>query len=133
MVQAIGWKASRTLKTDESKEREEKNMSRTMRESIEFLKKDRSASSETFQKKLEDVGLPVYYGEFAYWNHEPYVEIGSRKVFLVESYCTMGSLCLRYRMQNDVIQEIMDTIVEEVRKTEEADQNVKNFFEKLMR
>lgn len=108
-------------------------MSRTMRESIEFLKKDRSASSETFQKKLEDVGLPVYYGEFAYWNHEPYVEIGSRKVFLVESYCTMGSLCLRYRMQNDVIQEIMDTIVEEVRKTEEADQNVKNFFEKLMR
>ena len=106
-------------------------MSRTMRENIEFLKKDRSASSETFQKKLEDVGLPVYYGEFGYWNHEPYVEIGSRKVFLVESYCTMGSLCLRHRMQNDVIQEIMDTIVEEVRKTEEADQNVKNFFEKL--
>lgn len=108
-------------------------MSRTMRENIEFLKKDRRASTESFQKKLEDVGLSVYYGEFGYWNHEPYVEIGNRKVFLVESYCTMGSLCLRYRMQNDVIQEIMDTIVEEVRKTEEADQNVKNFFEKLMK
>lgn len=106
-------------------------MSRTIRENIEFLKKDRRASSEAFQKKLEEVGLPVYYGEFGYWNHEPYVEVGSRRVYLKESYCTRGSLCLRYRMQNDVIQEIMDTIVEEVRKTEEADQNVKNFFEKL--
>lgn len=108
-------------------------MSRTMRENIEFLKKDRSASSETFQKKLEDVGLPVYYGEFGYWNHEPYVEIGSRKVFLVESYCTMGSLCLRHRKQNDVIQDIIDAIEEEVEMAEKADQNVKNFFEKLMR
>lgn len=50
-------------------------MSRTMRESIEFLKKDRRASTESFQKKLEEVGLPVYYGELGYWNHEPYVEI----------------------------------------------------------
>lgn len=106
-------------------------MSRTMRENIEFLKKDRRASSETFQKKLEEIGLSVYYGEFGYWDHQPHVEIGNKKVFLVESYCTRGSLCLRYRMQNDVIQEIMDTIEEEMKKAEEADQNVKNFFEKL--
>ena len=108
-------------------------MSRTMRENIEFLKKDRRASSEAFQKKLEEVGLSVYYGEFGYWNHEPYVEVGSRRVYLKESYCTMGSLCLRYRMQNDVIQDILNAIEEEMEKAEEADQNVKNFFEKLMK
>lgn len=45
----------------------------------------------------------------------------------------MGSLCLRYRMQNDVIQDILDAIEEEMEKAEEADQNVKNFFEKLMK
>ena len=108
-------------------------MSRTIRENIEFLKKDRRASSEAFQKKLEEVGLPVYYGEFGYWNHEPYVEVGSRRVYLKESYCTMGSLCLRYRMQNDVIQDILNAIEEEMEKAEEADQNVKNFFERLMK
>ena len=106
-------------------------MSRTMRENIEFLKKDRRASSEAFQKKLEEVGLPVYYGEFGYWSHEPYVEVGDRRVYLKESYCIMNSMCLRYRMQNDVIQDILDAIEEEMEKAEEADQNVKNFFEKL--
>lgn len=108
-------------------------MSRTMRENIEFLKKDRSASSDAFQKKLEEVGLPVYYGEFSYWDCQPYVEVGSEKVFLVKA-CSSNNgnnLFLIYRQQNDVIQEIMDTIEEEVRNAEEADQNVKTFFEKL--
>lgn len=45
----------------------------------------------------------------------------------------MGSLCLRHRKQNDVIQDIIDAIEEEVEMAEKADQNVKNFFEKLMR
>ena len=41
-------------------------MSRTMRENIDFLKRDRSAGTDTFRKKLEEVGLTVYYGNFSY-------------------------------------------------------------------
>ena len=53
---------------------------KSMRENIEFLKKDRSADSKIFENKLKSIGLEINYGEFSYWDHEPYVEIGDTRV-----------------------------------------------------
>lgn len=104
-------------------------MSRTMREDIEFLKRDRSAGTDTFRKKLEEVGLTVYYGDFSYWEHQPYVEVGERKVFLVkEVYVDNSHFTAAYRSQNDVVAEIKEALQEEVRKQKKADRNVHTFF-----
>lgn len=104
-------------------------MSRTMREDIEFLKRDRSAGTNTFQKKLEEIGLTVYYGDFSYWQHQPYVEIGEQKVFLVKTaYIDSSHFTAVYRSQNDVIKEIKSLLQEEVKAAEKADRNVNEFF-----
>lgn len=100
-----------------------------MRENIDFLKRDRSAGTDTFRKKLEEVGLIVYYGNFSYWEHQPYVEVGERKVFLVkEVYVDNSHFTAAYRSQNDVIAEIKEALQEEVRKQKKADRNVHTFF-----
>ena len=107
-------------------------MRRTMREDIAFLKHDRSAGTDTFRKKLEEVGLPVYYGDFSYWEHQPYVEIGEQKVFLVrEAYIDNSHFTAVYRSQNDVVSEIKSILQEEVRSAEKADENVQGFFRAL--
>lgn len=104
-------------------------MSRTMREDIEFLKRDRSAGTETFRKRLEEVGLTVYYGNFSYWEHQPYVEIGERRIHLVKEVYTDGShFTAAYRTQNDVIAEIKEALQEEVGRQKKADENVNTFF-----
>ena len=104
-------------------------MKRTMRENIDFLKRDRSAGTDTFRKKLEEVGLTVYYGNFSYWEHQPYVEIGERKIFLVkEVYVDSSHFTAAYRSQNDVVKEIKEVLQEEVGRQEKADRNVNEFF-----
>lgn len=107
-------------------------MSKTMKENLEFLKRDRSANSTAFEKKLNDVGLEIEYGIYSYSNHEPYVQIGETKVFLVEEYSPQpNSWALRWRKQNAVIADIKEAIEIEVSKAEKADASVKEFFEKL--
>ena len=104
-------------------------MKRTMREDIEFLKHDRSAGTDTFRRKLEEIGLTVYYGDFSYWEHQPYVMIGEEKVFLVKTtYIDSSHFTAVYRSQNDVIKEIKSLLQEEVRAAEKADRNVNEFF-----
>lgn len=104
-------------------------MKRTMREDIEFLKRDRSAGTDSFRRKLEDVGLTVYYGDFSYWEHQPYVEIGERKIFLVkEVYVDSSHFTAAYRSQNDVVKEIKEVMCEEVQAMKKADKNVNEFF-----
>ena len=102
---------------------------KTMREDIEFLKRDRSAGTDTFRKKLEEVGLTVYYGDFSYWEHQPYVEVGERRIYLVkEIYTDSSHFTAAYRSQNDVIAEIKEALEEEVPKQKKADENVDTFF-----
>lgn len=104
-------------------------MKRTMREEIEFLKRDRSAGTDAFRRKLEEVGLTVYYGDFSYWEHQPYVEVGERKVFLVkEVYVDNSHFTAAYRSQNEVVAEIKEALQEEVGRQEKADRNVHTFF-----
>ena len=104
-------------------------MKRTMREDIEFLKRDRSAGTDTFRRKLEEVGLTVYYGDFSYWEHQPYVEVGERRVYLVKEIYIDGShFRAAYRSQNDVIAEIKEALEKEVLKQKKADENVDTFF-----
>lgn len=104
-------------------------MKRTMRENIDFLKRDRSAGTDTFRRKLEEVGLTVYYGDFSYWEHQPYVEVGERRVYLVkEIYTDSSHFRAAYRSQNDVIAEIKEALEKEVLKQKKADENVDTFF-----
>ena len=103
---------------------------KSMKENIEFLKKDRSANSKAFEKRLNNIGIGINYGEFGYWNHEPYVEIGDTRVYLVEIYYCNNSLCIKYRSQNEVIRDIMEAIDHEVRMAERDDLTVENFFKK---
>lgn len=102
---------------------------KTMREDIQFLKRDRSAGTETFRKRLEEVGLTVYYGDFSYWEHQPYVEIGKRRIYLVkEVYTDSSHFTAAYRSQNDVVAEIKEVLAEEFQRQKKADENVNTFF-----
>ena len=108
-------------------------MSKTMKENIEFLKRDRSASSEVFQKKLEAIGLKIFYGEFGYWENEPYVKIGDERVYLVQACCEYDNTYIGWRKQNDVISEIKNAIKREVINEQAADENVQRFFEAILK
>lgn len=103
-----------------------------MKETLEFLKRDRRVN-QTFMDKLKKVGLEINYGTYSYWDGQEYVQIGREKVWLVKTeYANHGNnfICV-WRYQNDVIKEIMQTISEQKRLEEEADQLVNDFFEKL--
>lgn len=98
------------------------------KEYLDFLKKDRSAGSETFLKKLREIGLNVSFGCYGYWDGEPYIKIGDRQIFLTETYSPeRNSYSTRYRMQNDVIREIKDAIAE----AKKDDQEVQDFFDSI--
>ncbi len=98
------------------------------KEYLDFLKKDRRAGSEAFQKKLKAIGLTIQHGSYSYWDYEPYVEIGDRKIFLTEIDASeRNCYSTRYRMQNDVIQEIKDAIAE----AKKGDQEVQDFFDSI--
>lgn len=105
-----------------------------MKETLEFLKRDRKVN-QTFMDKLVKVGLEVSYGTYSYWDNQEYVQIGRERVWLVETeYTNHGnSFGVVWRYQNDVIKEIIQTINEQKKSAEEADELVNNFFEKLSR
>lgn len=99
----------------------------TMRESIEFLKKDRRVNS-TFMDKLESVGIEIEYGQYNYWNHQPYIQVGTSIIWLVEEKYEGNSTSLISRMQNDVIKELKIKIEKEVIAAKTADKEVENYF-----
>lgn len=105
-----------------------------MKETLEFLKRDRKVN-QTFMNKLTKVGLKINYGTYSYWSNQEYVQIGRKKVWLVKiKYTNHGnSFCVALRNQNDVIKEIIRTINEQKKLAEEADELVNTFFEKLNR
>lgn len=103
-----------------------------MKETLEFLKRDRRVS-QTFMDKLKKVGLEIEYGDFSYWRHQEYVRIGRKKVWLVEvTYENSNSFGVEWRYQNDVIKEIIETVESEKQFAEESDELVNMFFEKLL-
>ena len=46
-----------------------------MKETIEYLKKDRKVN-DTFMKKLQKVGFEIDYTRYGYWNNVECVRIG---------------------------------------------------------
>lgn len=104
-----------------------------MKETLDFLKKDRKVS-QTFIEKLEKVGLIIKYGTYSYWNNQEYVQVGREIVWLVETkYKDCNNFGITWRYQNDVIKEIIQVIERQKREAEEADELVNSFFEKLSR
>jgi len=105
-----------------------------MKETLEFLKRDRKVN-QTFMNKLLKIGLEIKYGTYSYWNNQEYVQIGRERVWLVETeYTNNGnSFDVAWRYQNDVIKEIMQIINRQKKAAEAADELVNNFFEKLSR
>lgn len=100
----------------------------TMRESIEFLKKDRRVNS-TFIDKLESIGIDIKYGQYSYWDYQPYIQVGTSIIWLVEEKCEGGSTSLINRMQNDVIKELKIKIEKEVNASKDADKEVAEYFD----
>ena len=102
-----------------------------MKDTLVFLKRDRRVS-DTFIKKLETAGFEICYGKYDYWDSQPYLEIGQSKVWLVASYtCPNGSYALGDRYQNDVIEDIIETLRAEKSLAEREDENVNDFFSRL--
>ena len=103
-----------------------------MKETLEFLKRDREVN-QTFIKKLKNVGLEINYGTYSYWDNQEYVQIGREKVWLVETrYSNNGNTSsIVYKHQNDVIREIIKTINQQKKLLEEDDKLVNDFFNKL--
>jgi hypothetical protein len=101
-----------------------------MKKELEFLKKDRRVT-KTFMEKLEKVGIEIFYGNYNYWDSQEYVRIGREQVWLVESSYSGNNQGLKYRYQNDVIEEIENVIAQEYSLAANADAQVENFFRKL--
>jgi hypothetical protein len=101
-----------------------------MKQSIEYLKQDRKVNS-AFIKKVESIGLEVEYGTYSYWQGQPYVQIGRKKVWFVAEKCGNGSSYIDNRYQNNVIDDIIEAITDEKAKAEKADKLVEEFFAKL--
>lgn len=101
----------------------------TMREKIEFLKRDRRVN-DTFLNKLVSVGFEIEYGPYDLWDWEPYLQIGKEKVWLVEGfYPRQNTYSLRYRYQNEVLEEINEMLDLEIKKLNEEEYKMKKFFE----
>lgn len=103
-----------------------------MKETLEFLKRDREVN-RTFIEKLKNVGLEINYGTYSYWDNQEYVQIGRERVWLVEiRYSNNGNTSsIVYRNQNDVIKEIIKTVNQQKKLLEEDDKLVNDFFDKL--
>lgn len=74
-----------------------------MKETIEYLKKDRKVN-DTFMKKLQKVGFEIDYTRCGYWNNVECVRIGRSCIPLYETHFSDNgnSESLDYRYQNDV-------------------------------
>ena len=81
-----------------------------MKETIEYLKKDRKVN-DTFMKKLQKVGFEIDYTRCGYWNNVECVRIGRSCIPLYETHFSDNgnSESLDYRYQNDVIKDIYNT------------------------
>ena len=103
----------------------------SIKKSLEFVRKDRTARNEDFQRKLEEeIGL-ILYG----WNRDsngvPYVRIGDSLIWLMEECTEDLSGRLVYRKQSDVLREIELAISDEVEKAKQEDQEVEDYFARL--
>ncbi len=94
-----------------------------MRNDIEFLKKDRLVN-KAFEKRLEKVGLEIKHKPYFPFGNRPYVQIGRKRVWLIDSDDTD-------RYQNDVVKEIINVVNQQKKEAEEADALVEDFFKKL--
>lgn len=103
-----------------------------MKETIEYLKKDRKVN-DTFMKKLQKVGFEIDYTRYGYWNNVECVRIGRSCIPLYETHFSDNgnSESLDYRYQNDVIKDIYNALEKEKKKAEESDKMVDDFFAKL--
>ena len=101
----------------------------TMRENLEFLKKDRKVN-DAFLRKLESVGFEIEYGKFSYWSGQEYITVGRQRIWLVkEDHSGNNNLDCVWRYQNDVVRDIQEAIKEERALAETGDQIVEEFFE----
>lgn len=101
----------------------------TMRENLEFLKKDRKVN-DAFLRKLESVGFEIEYGKFSYWSGQEYITVGRQKIWLVKEEHSGNNNCdCVWRYQNDVVRNIQEAIEEERALAETGDRSVEEFFE----
>lgn len=101
----------------------------TMRENLEFLKKDRKVN-DAFLRKLESVGFEIEYGKFIYWSGQEYITVGRQKIWLVkEEHSGNNNYDCVWRYQNDVVRNIQEAIEEERVLAETGDRSVEEFFE----
>lgn len=56
-----------------------------MKETIEYLKKDRKVN-DTFMKKLQKVGFEIDYTRYGYWNNVECVRIGRSCIWIRVTY-----------------------------------------------
>lgn len=80
---------------------------------LEKLNYDRRVD-DGFIKRLERNGFEICYGKYDYWDAQPYIEVGKRVIWLVESYIIRGAVGCRYRYRNEVCGEIKDTISRQI-------------------
>ena len=69
------------------------------------------SNSEAFQDRLIKSGFIINYGDYSYWNHQPYVKIANERIYLVETEYDNNSTYLVYRKQTDVIDDIYLAII----------------------
>ena len=69
------------------------------------------ANSEAFQDRLIKSGFTISYGDYSYWNNQPYVEITDKRIYLIETEYEGNSSYLVYRRQTDVIDDIYSAII----------------------
>lgn len=82
------------------------------------LNTDRYVNS-SFIERLEKNGFTIYYGKFDYWEGQEYIEVGKRKIWLVDTYyVSNGGMSCGYRYRNEVVQEIKEAIEKEKRELE---------------
>ena len=82
-------------------------------------------NSEAFQDRLIKSGFKISYGDYAYWNYQPYVEIADKRIYLVETEYENNSSYLIYRKQTDVIDDIYSAIISAYKSLDRYN-NIKN-------
>lgn len=93
------------------------------------LNKDRIVN-DSFISRLEKNGFEIEYGKYSYWDNQEYVQIGKRKVWLVEDYNYNNSCGIRYRYRNDFVKEVLNAIKEEKEILKKEKELEEDFFEK---
>lgn len=80
---------------------------------LETLNNNRKVD-KSFIERLEKNGFEVYYGKFNYWNGQEYIQIGKRRIWLVDTYpVDTGGISCGYKYRNKLVKEIKEAIEEE--------------------